>query len=71
MNIIRKENENHLFCNVRGGGVFEYDHDIFMKFEETNCDGHVCNAICLEDGTITYFRNDEIIRFVDADLVIH
>ena len=34
MNIIRKENEIHLFCEVNAGEVFEYGDSIFMKFEE-------------------------------------
>lgn len=71
MNIIRKENENHLFDEVDVGEIFEYDNSIFMRFGETVSNGHVYNAICLEDGIIACFMGDEVVRFVAADLVIH
>lgn len=71
MNIIRRENENHFFDDVDVGGIFEYNNNIFMRFRETVSNGHIYNAICLEDGTITCFMGDEVVRFVDADLVIH
>lgn len=71
MNIIRKENESHLFCEVDVGEVFEYDDSIFMKFGETSSDCPACNAICLEDGIVSCFIGNEEIRPVNADLVIH
>lgn len=71
MNIVRKKVEEHTFNEVNVGGVLEYCDSIFMRSKEMVSNGCIYNAICLEDGTITYFRNDEIIRFVNADLVIH
>lgn len=71
MNIIRKENEEHLFDEVDVGEIFEYDNSIFMRFGETVSNDYVYNAIRLEDGIITFFMNNDVIRFVDADLVIH
>lgn len=71
MNIIRENNGNHLFDEVDVGGIFEYDNDIFMRFREVISNGQICNAICLEDGTISCFMGNETIQFVDADLVIH
>lgn len=71
MNIIRKNDGDHFFDEVNIGGIFEYDNSIFMRFGETVSNGHIYNAICLEDGIITCFMGDEVIRFADADLVIH
>lgn len=71
MNIIRKKNEKHLFNEVGVGKIFEYDNAIFMRFKETTANGRMYNAICLEDGTITCFMGDELIQFVNADLVIY
>ena len=71
MNIIRKENEYHLFCEVRVGEVFEHNNSIFMKFGGTCSDCHACNAICLNDGIIMSFADNEEIRPINADLVIH
>lgn len=70
MNIIRKEKAKHLFCEARVGEIFEHDDSVFMKFGGcSNC--HACNAICLEDGIIMSFVDNEEIRPVNADLVIH
>lgn len=71
MNIIRKENESHLFCEVNAGEVFEYGDSIFMKFEEVSSDCPACKAICLEDGIVSCFLGNEEIQPVNADLVIH
>lgn len=71
MSIIRKENGNHLFCEVNVGEVFEYDDSVFMKIGETSSDCITCSAICLEDGIIMYFEGNEEIRPVNADIVIH
>lgn len=71
MNIIRKENENHLFCEVRVGDIFEYDDSVFMRCGETCSDCLEFNAICLEDGIVMCFMGNEKIRLVNADLVIH
>lgn len=71
MNIIRKNDGDHFFDEVDVGGVFEYDNSIFMRFGDTASNGQVFNAICLEDGIIMSFADNEEIRPVDADLVIH
>lgn len=71
MNIIRKENKNHLFCEVNVGEVFEYDDNMFMKVGESSSDCHTSRAICLENGLITCFLGNEEIQPVNADLVIH
>ena len=71
MNIIKKKNGYHLFCEADIGGIFEYDNRVFMKFRGIASDGHIYNAICLEDGIVICFMGDETIQFIDADLVIH
>lgn len=71
MNIIRKNNDERLFDEAGVGEIFEYRNNIFMKFENTASNGHVYNAICLENGIITCFIGDEVVRSVNADLVIH
>lgn len=70
MNIIRKKNEKRLFHEADVGKIFEYDNSIFMRFKDTASNGRIYNAICLEDGKLTCFMGDELIQFVDADLVI-
>lgn len=71
MNIIRKKNKKNLFSEADVGRIFDHDNGIFMKFRETPSNGFIYNAICLEDGRIVCFMGDELIEFVDADLVIH
>lgn len=70
MNIIRKKSEKHLFNEVDVGRTFEYDNDICMRFKDIASNGRIYNAICLEDGALICFMGDELIQFVDADLVI-
>lgn len=70
MNIIRREN-NRLFEEIEAGRIFEYDNSIFMKFIDATFNGHVYNAICLDDNVITSFTGSEEIQPVDADLIIH
>ena len=71
MNIVRKNNNERLFDEAGVGEIFEYRNNIFMKFENTASNGHAYNAICLENGIITCFIGDELVRLVDTDLVIH
>lgn len=71
MNIIRKENKNHLFDEVNVGEIFEYDNSIFIRIRDTTSYGNLYNAVCIEDGVVTYFMDDDVIQFIDADLVIH
>ena len=70
MNIIRKKSEKHLFNEVDVGRIFEYDNAIFIRFKDTASNGRIYNAICLDDGALICFMGDELIQFVDADLVI-
>lgn len=71
MNIIRKNNEQRHFDEVGVGGIFEYCDSIYIKSGGSTSSSCTYNAICLEDGIVTYFMDDEPVRFVDADLVIH
>lgn len=71
MNIIRKNNEQRHFDDVNAGGIFEYCDSIYMKSGGSTSSSYTYNAICLEDGVVAHFMDNEPVRFVDADLVIH
>lgn len=71
MNIIRKNNEQRHFDEVKVGEIFEYCDSIYIKSAGSTSSSYAYNAICLEDGIVTYFMDNEPVRFVDADLVIH
>lgn len=71
MNIVRKTNEQRHFDDVSVGGIFEYCDSIYIKSGGSTSSSYMYNAICLEDGIVTYFMNNEPVRLVDADLVIH
>lgn len=71
MNIVRKTNEQRHFDEVRVGEIFEYCDSIYIKSGGATSGSYTYNAICLEDGIVTYFMDNEPVRFVDADLVIH
>jgi hypothetical protein len=70
MNIIRKNNEPRHFNEVKVGEIFEYCDSIYIKSGGSTSSSYAYNAICLEDGIVTYFMDEEPVRFVDADLVI-
>lgn len=71
MNITRKNNEQSHFNEVKVGQIFEYCDSIYIKSGGATSISYTYNAICLEDGIVTYFMDNEPVRVVDADLVIH
>lgn len=71
MTIIRKNNEPRHFDEINVGEIFEYCDSIYIKSGGSTYISYKYNAICLEDGIVTYFMDEEPVRFVDADLVIH
>lgn len=71
MNITRKNNEQRHFNEVKVGQIFEYCDSIYIKSGGATSISYTYNAICLEDGIVTYFMDNEPVRVVDADLVIH
>lgn len=71
MNITRKNNEQRHFNEVKVGQIFEYCDSIYIKSGGDTSIIYAYNAICLEDGIVTYFMDNEPVRVVDADLVIH
>ena len=70
MNITRKNNEQRHFNEVKVGQIFEYCDSIYIKSGGATSISYTYNAICLEDGIVTYFMDNEPVRVVDADLVI-
>lgn len=71
MNIIRKEKERHTFDEVEVGGIFEYCAGIYIRIGDIVPNNLIYNAVCIEDGVVAHFMNNDVIYFVDADLVIH
>ena len=71
MTIIRKNNEPRHFDEINVGETFEYCDSIYIKSGGSTSSSYTYNAICLEDGIVTYFMDNEPVLFVDADLVIH
>lgn len=71
MTIIRKNNEPRHFDEINVGETFEYCDSIYIKSGGATSSSYIYNAICLEDGIVAYFMDNEPVLFVDADLVIH
>lgn len=73
MEIIRKFVDNHEeFKNITYGTVFEYN-DYFcikMEFEAKIEGGERINAVCLNNGKTTYFEPTEIVKIVNASLIV-
>lgn len=71
MNIIKKEKERHTFDEVEVGEIFEYCASIYIKIGDIVPNNLIYNAVCIEDGVVAHFMNNDVIHFVAADLVIH
>lgn len=71
MNIVRKNNEQRHFDEVNVGGIFEYCDSIYIRIGDIVPNNLIYNAVCIEDGVVAHFMDNEPVRFVDADLVIH
>lgn len=52
------------FGSLAGGGAFLYKDDLYMKLRAQV--GTVANAVCLRDGSWTWFGRPTIIVPVDA-----
>lgn len=72
MIIKNKRKEMVRFDNIRCGEVFEYSGDIYMRIETTYCDdnGYYENAVDLADGSLHYFKDDNMLHVIKCELVI-
>ena len=68
MKINRQDKKNTVtFHDLMVGTVFEYAGEIYMKIPIVN--GHL-NAINMSDTTFAEFLGSEVIRILDAELVV-
>lgn len=73
---VRKKAEN--FGSLNDGDVFIYEDDIYMKMEEvygcdkccSRSDHIVANAFCLGNGHWYIIEDSEVIKKVDAKLIV-
>lgn len=43
------------------GEIFEYGNEFFMTIEKVrDCDDNYYNAVCLNDGELTYFNIEQV-----------
>ena len=68
MKINRQDKKNTAtFHDFEFGTVFEYAGEVYMKIPSVN--GYL-NAINMSDTTFAEFLGNEVIRILDAELVI-
>lgn len=73
MEIIRESVANcEEFGNIAYGTVFEYDDYFYIKmdYEAKIEEDEKINAVCLNDGETAYFGPTEIVKIVNASLVV-
>ena len=76
MEIIRKNKVYKYFGDIKEGTVFVANfinpNSVFMKTFSTYCDdnGDFDNAVCLEDGTLTYFSDSAQVLPLDCKLIV-
>lgn len=60
------------FCNLPLGEVFATleSFDLWMKIENAETKEAVCNAVCLSDGNLERYADDEIIYPITGAFVM-
>lgn len=73
MEIIRESAANYeKFENIEYGTVFEYDDYFYIKmdYEARIKEDEKVNAVCLNDGETAYFESIEMVKIVEASLMV-
>ena len=75
--IIRNPKRLVYLENLRFGAVFQKGNNYYIKTDAksviANTDGTIkndCTCINLENGHWTYFSNDDLVYFYDAELIL-
>ena len=71
MKISSKQKDVMTFFQLMQGDVFEYNGYFFMKISDVvDFNNDTRNAIRLENGWLVHYKSDDVVRYVDAELVI-
>lgn len=68
----KRNNEKVSFEYIECGTVFTMHGGFYMKIESTNCDdkGYYENAVNLEDGSLQYYNDKNMVQVIRCELVI-
>lgn len=61
-----KKEHNANWCNIQIGQCFVYADNLYIKTPENNG----FNSVCLHDGELEYFSNEEYLEIVSARVVV-
>lgn len=53
------------------GTIFEYENEIFMTIEKVENNEGYYNAVCLNDGELAYFNNEQVYPLYNVELEIY
>lgn len=54
------------WTSIECGQCFIFNNELFMKIWEVDC----YNSVCLNDGTLEFFSDDECVEVVSAYMVV-
>lgn len=72
MKITKKHNDGLTsFFAVNTGDTFLFDNEVYLKLDRIDPEeGDSINAICLNDGDVSWFNNDIRVKIVQAELIV-
>lgn len=72
MKITKKHNDGlTTFFAVNTGNTFLFDNQVYLKLDRIDPEeGDSINAICLNDGDVSWFNNDIRVKIVQAELIV-
>ena len=72
MKITKKHNDGTTsFFAVNTGDTFLFDNQVYLKLDRIGLEeGDSINAICLNDGDVSWFNNDVRVKIVEAELIV-
>lgn len=72
MKITKKHNDGLTsFFAVDTGDTFLFDNQVYLKLDRIDPEeGDPINAICLNDGAVSWFINDTRVKIVQAELIM-
>jgi hypothetical protein len=72
MKITKKHNDGLTsFFAVDTGDTFLFDNEVYLKLDRIDPEGEdSINAICLNDGDVSWFNNDIRVKIVQAELIV-
>lgn len=71
MKIYRDNQDMRMFESLQAGDVFNHKGKYFIKLKEIDNISPACNAVCLNDGELTFIGLIEFVDKIDGQFIIN